>query len=184
MLDIKNILIESIFIGFGLFVLLATFLLLIKNDKMKRILATLMQSAIFLARLAGILYGLYWIFQITMTYNSEYSILNRLDGPYWWSVWFMVILLPILSQLYWIKIFRTHILLRVLVAAAILYVALIISDNFVMMTVSLHRDFTEAPLYLPHAFALLKNIAFFFILLLILFQFQKKKYTPKIENHD
>jgi molybdopterin-containing oxidoreductase family membrane subunit len=102
---------------------------------------------------------------------EQYMMANRAFGPYGWIFWALMLLNVLLPQLLWIRRVRTHPL-------ALFFVALSINvgmwvERFVIVVVSLHRDFTPSAwgMYRPTVWdwATLFGSVGLFLTLLILF---------------
>jgi molybdopterin-containing oxidoreductase family membrane subunit len=70
---------------------------------------------------------------------ESYMILNRMFGPYWWTYWLLIFCNGLTPQLMWFKKLRTN-------TAVLFVVSLIVGvgmflERFVIIVVSLHRDF-------------------------------------------
>jgi molybdopterin-containing oxidoreductase family membrane subunit len=68
-----------------------------------------------------------------------YMTVNRMIGPYWWSYWLLIITNVAIPQLLWIKKWRMHL-------PMLFFITIVISigmwlERFVIIVVSLHRDF-------------------------------------------
>jgi Ni/Fe-hydrogenase subunit HybB-like protein len=73
---------------------------------------------------------------------ERFAFLNRALGPYWWGYWTMISCNVIFPQLFWIKWFRQN-----LVAVFIMSILVNIGmwfERFVIIVISLHRDFIPA----------------------------------------
>jgi molybdopterin-containing oxidoreductase family membrane subunit len=73
------------------------------------------------------------------SYFEGFVIWNRMTGPYWWSLWLLVLCNGLVPQLLWIKKVRT--------TPAILFcIAIVVNigmwlERYVIIVTSLHRDF-------------------------------------------
>src|SRR5687768_5797662 len=97
-----NELIQSLFIGFGIFVFATSFIPL-KIEK-ENALINLTDSASIVISLAGIGYLLIWLIDLYTRFQSEneyYSLLTRLTGPYWYGYWIDPICFGLFPQLLW-----------------------------------------------------------------------------------
>jgi len=183
MFDLKNILIESMFLGFGLFMVISSQLFWFRSNYKNYLLKGLTESAIFLVRVAGMLYLLYWVFQIFMGLNTEFSLLNRFDGVLAVPFWIYILTLPALSQLFWIKKIRERTLYRFLIGGIILIVSIVFSEHYNQAFRWIHSDYVELneffeTFYIP----VLKNILFFGIVLVITYLIQNKKKTKSLKQ--
>src|SRR6266481_1399728 len=73
---------------------------------------------------------------------ERFAFINRALGPYWWGYWTMISCNVIFPQLFWIKWFRQN-----LVAVFIMSILVNIGmwfERFVIIVISLHRDFLPA----------------------------------------
>jgi len=178
MFDIKNILIESIFLGFGFFIMFSSQLIWFRSNYKNTLLKRLNESAIFLVRVAGILYLLYWVFQILMNQNVEFSLLNRFDKAYGWVFWLYVLVLPILSQLFWVKKIQEHSLFRILIGQIMVFFSVVFSDHFSQGLNLIHHEYVGSyEVFKTITLPFLKNILFFGIVLVITYRIQNKKKT-------
>jgi hypothetical protein len=129
MTDILNAIVNAIFNG--AFVLLVCLLIInffkinISPIKCK----TLVNSVSCTLLLGSILYIFKLVIEFYVAFFSggeyeQYTILNRVVGPYWWVVWFST-LVPcvLLSQMLWIKKFRSNLIVLsiILLVPRILY---------------------------------------------------------------
>jgi len=70
---------------------------------------------------------------------ESFMIKNRMTGPYWWAYWLLIFCNGLTPQLMWFKSLRTN-------TAVLFIVSLIVGvgmwlERFVIIVVSLHRDF-------------------------------------------
>lgn len=164
------------FLGFGLFMVIACQLIWVRKFYKNDLLKGLTGSAIFLVRVAGMLYLLYWVFRILMDLNTEFFLLNRFDGVLALPFWIYILALPALSQLFWIKKIRERTLYRFLLGGIILIVSIVFSDHYNQVFRWIHSDFVEPfeffeIFYIP----ILKNIILYGIVLFITYRIQNKK---------
>lgn len=135
---------ESIFLGFAVFMLLSAIVLTFIHEKRKRSLEKWLLSAILLIKIAGIFFLLYWSISILLTFiiyvpghNDYYSQFNRMFGPYWIWYWSTIIAYA-MSQLFWFP-FAQKTVFRILYS---LFLLLVLSlEKITVFLTSLHRDF-------------------------------------------
>jgi molybdopterin-containing oxidoreductase family membrane subunit len=72
-------------------------------------------------------------------YFEKYFIINRVTGPYWWSFWALILCNVLAPQFLWIKRVRTN--LPALFAIMMFVNIGMWLERFVIIVVSLHRDF-------------------------------------------
>jgi molybdopterin-containing oxidoreductase family membrane subunit len=73
---------------------------------------------------------------------ERYALLNRALGPYWWCFWIVLAGNVVAPQLFWLKAVRRNL-------AAVFVIAVLVNvgmwfERFVIIVVSLHRDFLPA----------------------------------------
>jgi molybdopterin-containing oxidoreductase family membrane subunit len=80
---------------------------------------------------------------------ERYAFLNRAIGPFAWGYWTMIICNVVVPQLFWFKRIRNHLLI-VWVLSILVNVGMWF-ERFVIIVISLHRDFIPAnwSYYLP-----------------------------------
>lgn len=138
------LLLESIFFGFAVFILLTGLLLPLATQKTKAYLIQLTHSAILLIRIAGIFYLLYWGISVLLTFtytpgSDDYHVLtNRMFGPYRAWYWITVITFG-MSQLFWTRFAQNSWWTRILYALFLLVVLSI--QKITVLLASFHRDF-------------------------------------------
>ena len=180
MFNLSSVLVESILFGFGLFMVISNPLLWFRGNRQNTLLLRLISSAVLLARVAGLLFLFYWIFQLVVNNNNLYSTINEQESAQWWWFWVVVLPLPLLTQLFWLKNVRNRSGLRFLLGLAILFFSLIFSEYFILAIASFHRDYVGVDETLKRlAIPVLKNIFFFGIVLTLMYLFQNKQLTQK-----
>ena len=73
---------------------------------------------------------------------ERFAFINRAMGPYWWGYWLMVSCNVIVPQLFWFKKIR-HSLVIVFILSILVNVGMWF-ERFVIVVISLHRDFLPA----------------------------------------
>ena len=73
---------------------------------------------------------------------ERYALLNRALGPYWWCFWIVLVCNVAAPQLFWLKAVRRN--LAVVFVIAVLVNVGMWFERFVIIVVSLHRDFLPA----------------------------------------
>src|SRR5690606_18619869 len=94
--------------------------------------------------LTGSLVGVAYLTEFFIAYYSsnvyeQYHFINRITGPYWWAFCFMFGCNVIVPQVMWFKKMRTN-LTAVFILSIIVNIGMWF-ERFVIITVSLHRDF-------------------------------------------
>ncbi|MFN7139140.1 MAG: NrfD/PsrC family molybdoenzyme membrane anchor subunit, partial [Limisphaerales bacterium] len=128
--------------------------------------------------------------------GSEYerfAFINRAIGPYAWGYWAMIICNCIVPQIFWFKRFRTN--LAVVFIASILVNIGMWFERFVIIVISLHRDFLPASwgYYIPSPVDILTYLGtfgMFFTLFLLFLRFlpmiaisEVKAVIPQADPH-
>ncbi len=70
---------------------------------------------------------------------EKYMMINRSLGPYWWAYWILILTNILIPQLLWINKIRTNLFMLLLIATSINIGMWF--ERFVIIVVSLHRDF-------------------------------------------
>ena len=73
---------------------------------------------------------------------ERYAFLNRAFGPYWWAYWTMFSCNVFIPQLFWMKWFRTNIIM-VFILSIFVNIGMWF-ERFVIVVTSLHREFIPA----------------------------------------
>lgn len=134
------------FIGFALYSLL--YIILAQFIK-KPILEIIDNEANKLISFVGLLYLLVWAIGIATMIgqnNSEENteLFSRIFGKYWFGYWMQPLLWIAATQLLRLKAIRKNILSRIIISL----VLLISIEQFVLLTVSLHRDYLPSSWHL------------------------------------
>ncbi|AWH84809.1 hypothetical protein HYN59_06580 [Flavobacterium album] len=173
--DILNIILESIFMGFG--IVIPIFVLAMRSSNLKAIAfkELFILTAVQTVRIAGILYFVLWLVHSWEQYNDPVvtggmPFKDKLFGPYWPVYLFSPLMKFVLSQLFWIK--KIYIKKAALITFALL-LAILPAQRVVVFIASLAtKD------YLPSAWTLstrdtiveiaLNIVVFIFIIIPIL----------------
>ena len=73
------------------------------------------------------------------SYYERFVIWNRMTGPYWWSLWALVLCNGVVPQLLWLKKVRTSVVPLFLISLVV-NVGMWL-ERFVIIVTSLHRDY-------------------------------------------
>jgi molybdopterin-containing oxidoreductase family membrane subunit len=73
---------------------------------------------------------------------ERYAFINRALGPYWWGYWTMIICNVVIPQLFWFRKIREN-LLVVFIISILVNIGMWF-ERFVIIVISLHRDFLPA----------------------------------------
>jgi hypothetical protein len=140
---IINEVIQSLFVGFGIFILATSFLHFKKQER-NELIASLTDSAIIMIRLATIAYLAIWLADLYKRYQSEeyYLMMSRLTGPYWFGYWIYPLCYGVFPQLLWIKPVKRIKAIRVITAFLFLFVLYI--EKIVILVTLLHRDYVPS----------------------------------------
>lgn len=149
--DILNIILESIFIGFG--IVIPIFVLAMRTSNLKAIAfkELFILTAVQTVRIAGILYFVLWLVHSWEQYNDPVvtggmPFKDKLFGPFWLVYLFSPLMKFFLSQLFWIK--KLYFKKAALITFALLLVILP-SQRVLVFVASLNsKD------YLPSAWSL------------------------------
>jgi Ni/Fe-hydrogenase subunit HybB-like protein len=134
---------------------------------------------------------------IAISYSGSiyeaFAFKNRMMGPYWWGYWLMMLCNVIVPQLFWFKKVRNKLMwvwiLSILVNVGMWF------ERFVIVTISLHRDFLPANwgYYAPTWVDILQYIGtfgLFFTMFLLFLRFipiiaiaEVKAITPQADPH-
>jgi hypothetical protein len=136
-----NELIQSLFIGFGIFVF-ATSFINVKTDKGNALITNLTDSASIIISWAAIGYLLIWVIGLYTIFQSEdeyYSLRTRLTGPYWFGYWIYPACFGLFPQLLWWKKIREVKAIRIVTAFLFLFALYI--EKIVILITSFHRDY-------------------------------------------
>lgn len=148
-----NEVMESVFIGFSLFIL-ATSFVRFRDEKRNEFLINLTDSAIMIIRFAGIIFLVTWFANLYEHYQSEeeyYAMMSRMTGPYWLGYWIYPFSYGIFPQLLWVKKIKRIKAIRILTALLLLFAIYV--ERLVIWITSFHRDYvpsswTTLPKYL------------------------------------
>jgi hypothetical protein len=154
---IVNELFESLFLGFGIFILLSSFVRPRRDDR-KESLRNLTASAIAVIRFAAIVFLVDWCIRFYFEFQSEedyYSLKTRFFGPFWFGHWVYVISYGIFPQLFWIQRIGQLKVMRVLSALLILFSLHV--EKWIILITSLHRD------YIPSSWTMAPNYEYLLI---------------------
>lgn len=179
-----DLLIESIFFGFGILSISKAFVTKQKSGTYNSIgFEKIDRTAIFLVRLTGIAYLIIYLTRLYVDYTgynaggvSDSVTVSRLTGPYWFAYWAYMLFYPISTQLLWIKKFRESRWIRFVLGLLFLFSY----EKFVILITSFHRDylFGDEISNLISAMALnwlLHALVFAIILTVVMFILEKRK---------
>ena len=158
---------EILFIGFALsLILLYSLFLLIGNIEF---ISKYFKISFFLIKYIGIIYLMSFVVSslFFFTIEGNYIHKERAYGPYAWAYWIMLLrplILFSLTQIFWLKRFKTVKWYSFLVIISILLISVLSGQNFerfVIIATSLHRD------YLPNNDFSYDNIIILFLISVI-----------------
>ncbi|HEY9008844.1 MAG TPA: hypothetical protein VIM75_22065 [Ohtaekwangia sp.] len=155
-----NGIINSIFAGFGIFILVTSFIRF-KQESRNKLLAGLTDTAIAVIRVIAIGFLFFWAAGQYDLYKTEdgYSILTRFTGPYWFAYLLNPLYFGALPQILWVK--RLNIKpVRVTIALLLLFAPYF--ERIVIIISSLHRD------YVPASWTMLPGYSMLYDLLITL----------------
>lgn len=184
--SIFNLILGSIFIGFG-FVIPIVALLKTSDLKKLKFKELFILTAVQAVRVSGIIYFVLWLVQMYFLYSKHledpaeiYSFENRLFGPYWLIYWFPPLMYLLLSQLFWIK--KLYLRKPALITLCVLLLVLP-SQRFLIFITAFHRD------YLPSSWSMCQSdlivefalniIVFIFIIITIMLAGNKFKHIKQ-----
>lgn len=105
--DIIYLILEKLFSGFSLSMLLVFLISLNKSESLKEFSKKFVHHAISIIRIIGIIYFVYYFTNTLISYSIEELFFSeRATGPYAWAYWMMLLrpfVFCILVQLFWIK---------------------------------------------------------------------------------
>lgn len=120
-----------------------------------------------------------YMIEIFMSWYSgdvfeRYMLFNRSFGPYWWAFWCLMLSNVLIPQLLWLRRVRTNLVLLWLVALSVNIGMWL--ERFVIVVVSLHRDFVPSSwrMYYPTVWdyaTLFGSIGLFLTLLFLFIRF-------------
>jgi len=175
-MDLRSLLLEIVFISFGIFIPLTAFLELLRFPEFKEQMKSWTQSAIAIVRIAGMLYLLHWAAVELITFNGyENSSLTRLEGEYWGPYVMGWFLLPALMQLYWLKFWSQRKLPRITLAFVILFISSLMSGLYFDIVMKLGSEYGSNISNGQLLFDILKNIILFLILVFVVNRLGLKK---------
>ena len=120
---LNEYIIQPVFFGFGLI----TFILVCFKTKSNLKVENLIKSSISIIKYSGIAFFLLWIYSLL----NDKSLLERLNGDYWYSVVILMFTYPILSQLFWIKKITNSNLLVGIISLLFLFINLEFSGKII-----------------------------------------------------
>lgn len=165
--SILNLILISIFIGFGIVVPIITLLKTSDLTKLK-LKELFVLTAVQAVRVGGILYFILFLLQTYLMYSQAegdaiYSVENRVSGPYWLAYWFPPLMYLLLTQLLWIR--RLY-LKKIFLITLSLLLLFLPSPRFIIFVTAFHRD------YLPSSWSMHPgDMAIGFVLNIIVFIF-------------
>lgn len=143
-MDLRILLLEIVFISFGIFILLTALLELLGAPSFKDQMKSWTRSAIVIVRIAGMLYFLHWAAVELITFDGyENSSLTRLQGAYWGPYVIGWLLLPALMQLYWFKFWRSRKLPRIILAMFILLFSSLMSGLYFDIVIHVGSEYAH-----------------------------------------
>jgi hypothetical protein len=176
---IFNIMLRSIFIGFGFII---PILSLIRTSNLKVIefkqLFTL--TAVKTIKVAGILYFVLWVAQVADAHFSKTNAQVDFMGPYWIYYWYSPLMYLLLTQLFWIK--KLHIKKAALITLGLLLLILPSQPFLLYITASRETDYllhkwslTAGTMALELLLCIIVFIFIIFTIILIGNKFKNKK---------
>jgi molybdopterin-containing oxidoreductase family membrane subunit len=187
----------AIFSGFGM--VLTLLIPLRKMCKLEDIITMRHIDLMCKVTLAtGSIVGYAYIMELFIAWYSgspyeRFAFLNRLHGPYAWGYWTMMICNVLLPQLFWSKRVRNN-LVVVFIASILVNIGMWF-ERFVIIVISLHRDFLPsnwgyfAPTWVDIG-TFLGTFGLFFTLFLLFMRFlpmiavsEVKGVTPQADPH-
>ena len=105
------------------------------------------KSANYIAAVSGLIYLVFWVIMLGIAFNDpeqSNNLQHRLNGRYAFGYWLPPVLLFVASQLLWITFIQKNKVTR-LIVGFLLFLSI---EKFVLITVSLHRD------YLPSSWSM------------------------------
>ncbi|MCX6895580.1 MAG: polysulfide reductase NrfD [Verrucomicrobia bacterium] len=187
----------AIFSGFGM--VLTLLIPLRKMCKLEDIITMRHIDLMCKVTLAtGSIVGYAYIMELFIAWYSgspyeRYAFLNRIHGPYAWGYWTMMSCNVLLPQLFWFKKIRQN-LLVVFIASILVNIGMWF-ERFVIIVISLHRDFLPsnwgyfAPTWVDIC-TFLGTFGLFFTLFLLFMRFlpmiavsEVKGVTPQADPH-
>jgi hypothetical protein len=140
-----------LFAGYGLY----TFVWIVVSSiyKNRQFINDIDKSANYIAAVSGLIYFTLWIAGLYVSLNDTEQgdhLRRRLNGPYAFGYWLPPVLLFVSSQLLWIPFVQKQKLLR-LIVGLLLFLSI---EKFVIITISLHRD------YLPSSWMMYQSEPF------------------------
>jgi molybdopterin-containing oxidoreductase family membrane subunit len=187
----------AIFSGFGM--VLTLLIPLRKMCKLEDIITMRHIDLMCKVTLAtGSIVGYAYIMELFIAWYSgspyeRYAFLNRLHGPYAWGYWTMMGCNVLLPQLFWSKKIRNNLLI-VFIASILVNIGMWF-ERFVIIVISLHRDFLPsnwgyfAPTWVDIC-TFLGTFGLFFTLFLLFMRFlpmiavsEVKGVTPQADPH-
>lgn len=161
--SILNILLTSIFIGFGVVVPIVALLKTSNIEKLK-VKELFILTAVQAVRVGGILYFLLFLVDTYLNWNYV-----KLYGDQWLYYWFSPLMSLLLSQLFWIK--KLYMKKPALITLA-LFLLIFPSQRLLLMLRNLHRNYLPATWSVfqmnPLIELLLNIIVFIFIIITIM----------------
>ena len=163
-MDFTDLMFNAVYGGYPVLLLIVVLLVILLKQHRARIYTILATMNLLLA-CAGILKLGSFIGELFNEETLSYTLINRATGPYWLAFWLVLLLSIVLPQLFWLKKYRTNILLSLLAAASPLY------ERLIILFTSFHRD------YLPSSWetrsgivvsALMQNTLMLLVMVLLL----------------
>ncbi len=125
---------------------------------------------------------LLWPVEVISSYFSgveyeQYAFANRATGPYWWAYWSLVIF-NIIPQLFWFPKLRNSVVAGFIITLLVNWG--ILSERFVIIVTSFHRDYLPSSWTMFHPFSIdWLAIALYCGLLAAIYWFLKRKLEKK-----
>jgi hypothetical protein len=109
MINLKDILLDIVFTGFSIALLICAIGMIFLKRKIKVIIGTGIQTALEIVKISGILYLLYIVTMEIFSFTKyEYSLLHRIHGEYSWGFIIIVLAIPFLHSCFGSKKLEKH----------------------------------------------------------------------------
>jgi len=127
-----------LFAGYGLYTFVWIVVSLFYRNNL--LIKDIDKSANYIVAVSGLIYLMFWIAGLYISFNDpeqSNNLQHRLSGRYAFGFWLPPVLLFVSSQLLWIPIVQKQKIAR-LIVGFLLFLSI---EKFVLITVSLHRDY-------------------------------------------
>lgn len=179
-MDLKTLLLELVFTSFGFFMIWTSVLQWLGHEKFKDQMEDWMQSAMMIVRICGILFVLHWLAIELITFEGvENSAFYLLGERYWAAFLIGWLLLPSITQMYWIKYWKNRRLPRIILAVSILLIASLMSGLYFDVTAINENQYVRYFSKVNMLFELIKNLAIFTVLTVVVNRVGALKNKPQ-----